>query len=153
MKNTKTLCQTAVVAALYVALTTLNPLSWGAIQFRVANMLCALPFRDKRYAPAVLLGIALANAMSPFGPLAVVFGLMAEGTAYALVVWGPWKNMGNLWKATILSLSVAFFIGAELYFMVGAPFWLTAAGLFVGTFLAVETGNMMISKTALARIV
>ena len=44
MKNTKALCQTAVVAALYVALTTLNPLSWGAVQFRVANMLCALPF-------------------------------------------------------------------------------------------------------------
>lgn len=42
MKNTRALCQTAVVAALYVALTTLNPLSWGAIQFRVANMLCAL---------------------------------------------------------------------------------------------------------------
>ena len=153
MKNTKTLCQTAVVAALYVALTTLNPLSWGAIQFRVANMLCALPFRDKRYAPAVLLGIALSNAMSPFGPVDVVFGLMAEGTAYALVVWGPWRSLGNLWKAVILSLSVALFIGLELYMMVGAPFWLTAAGLFVGTFLAVETGNMMISKTALARIV
>lgn len=39
MRNTKALCQTAVVAALYVALTTLNPLSWGVIQFRVANML------------------------------------------------------------------------------------------------------------------
>ena len=101
----------------------------------------------------MLLGFALANAMSPFGPVDAVFGLMAEGTAYALVVWGPWKNMGNLWKATILSLSVALFIGLELYLMVGAPFWLTAAGLFVGTFLAVETGNMMISKTALARIV
>lgn len=57
MKNTKALCQTAVVAALYVALTTLNPLSWGVVQFRVANMLCALPFKDKRYAPAVLLGL------------------------------------------------------------------------------------------------
>lgn len=43
--------------------------------------------------------------------------------------------------------------GVELYAMVGAPFLLTAAGLFVGTFLAVELGNMMISKTALARIV
>ena len=90
MKNTKALCQTAVVAALYVALTTLNPLSWGAVQFRVANMLCALPFKDKRYAPAVLLGIAIANATSPFGPVDVLFGLLAEGTAYALVVWGPW---------------------------------------------------------------
>ena len=81
MKNTRALCQTAVVAALYVALTTLNPLSWGAIQFRVANMLCALPFKDKKYAPAVLLGIAIANATSPFGPVDVAFGLMAEGVA------------------------------------------------------------------------
>ena len=109
MRNTKAICQTAVVAALYVALTTLNPLSWGVIQFRVANMLCALPFKDKRYAPAVLLGIAIANATSPFGPVDVLFGLLAEGTAYALVVWGPWKRLGILWKAVILSLSVALF--------------------------------------------
>lgn len=111
MKNTRALCQTAVVAALYVALTTLNPLSWGAIQFRVANMFCALPFKDKKYAPAVLLGIAIANATSPFGPVDVAFGLMAEGVAYLLVVWGPWKKLGILWKAVILSLSVALFIG------------------------------------------
>ena len=136
-----------------VALTTLNPLSWGAVQFRVANMLCALPFKDKRYAPAVLLGIAIANATSPFGPVDVLFGLLAEGTAYALVVWGPWKKLGILWKAVILSLSVALFIGVELSMMVGAPFWLTSAGLFVGTFLAVELGNLMISKTALAKVV
>ena len=148
MKNTKALCQTAVVAALYVALTTLNPLSWGAVQFRVANMLCALPFKDKRYAPA-----AIANPTSPFGPVDVLFGLLAEGTAYALVVWGPWKKLGILWKAVILSLSVALFIGMELSMMVGAPFWLTSAGLFVGTFLAVELGNLMISKTALAKVV
>lgn len=129
MRNTKALCQTAVVAALYVALTTLNPLSWGVVQFRVANMLCALPFKDKRYAPAVLLGIAIANATSPFGPVDVLFGLLAEGTAYALVVWGPWKRLGILWKAVILSLSVALFIGVELSMMVGAPFWLTSTGL------------------------
>ena len=141
MKSTKALCQTAVVAALYVALTTLNPLSWGVIQFRVANMLCALPFKDKRYAPR------------PFGPIDVLFGLLAEGTAYALVVWGPWKKLGILWKAVILSLSVALFVGAELSMMVGAPFWLTSAGRFVGTFLAVELGNLMISKTALAKVV
>ena len=75
------------------------------------------------------------------------------GGAYALVVWGPWKRLGILWKAVILSLSVALFIGVELSVMVGAPFWLTSAGLFVGTFLAVELGNLMISKTALAKVV
>ena len=151
MKNTRALCQTAVVAALYVALTTLNPLSWGAIQFRVANMLCALPFKDKKYAPAVLLGIAIANVTSPFGPVDVAFGLMAEGVAYLLVVWGPWKKLGILWKAVILSLSVAHRGGAVRNGGSAVP--ADGRRAFVGTFLAVELGNMMISKTALARIV
>ena len=104
MRNTKVLCQTAVVAALYVALTTLNPLSWGVVQFRVANMLCALPFKDKRYAPAVLLGIAIANATSPFGPVDVLFGLLAEGTAYALVVCGSVHRRGTVYdgRRTVL---------------------------------------------------
>ena len=47
MRNTKAICQTAVVGALYVALTTLNPLSWGVTKFRVANTLCALTFKHK----------------------------------------------------------------------------------------------------------
>ena len=56
MLKSKELCRTALIAALYVALTTLNPLSWGAVQFRIANMLCAAPFFKKSYAPAVLSG-------------------------------------------------------------------------------------------------
>lgn len=153
MKDIRTLCRTAIVAALYVALTTMNPLSWGAMQFRVANMLCALPFHDKKYAPAVLLGVAIANATSPFGPVDMVFGLLAEGVAYALTVWGPLKTLGNSWKVLILSASVALFVGAELHLLLGAPFWVSAAGLLVSTFLAVEAGNFMILNTALAKIV
>ena len=97
--------------------------------------------------------VQLRDIRKSFGPVDVLFGLLAEGTAYALVVWGPWKRLGILWKAVILSLSVALFIGVELSMMVGAPFWLTSTGLFVGTFLAVELGNLMISKTALAKVV
>ena len=99
----KDLCRTAFVAALYVALTTLNPLSWGAVQLRVANILCAAPLFKKSYAPAVLLGIGIANAMSPFGPVDVLFGLAAEGVAYALVVWGPLKWLPAALKAFVPS--------------------------------------------------
>ena len=56
-------------------------------------------------------------------------------------------------QALDVDLSSTGFIGVELSMMVGAPFWLTSAGLFVGTFLAVELGNLMISKTALAKVV
>ena len=81
MKNTKALCQTAVVAALYVALTTLNPLSWGAVQFRVANMLCALPFGGACTQAAM---DRLAEAIAPLQP----DFLVGMGGGKAIESWG-----------------------------------------------------------------
>lgn len=151
--KTKEMCRMALVAALYVALTTLNPLSWGAVQFRVANVLCAIPLVKKNYAPAVLLGIAIANATSPFGPVDVLFGLAAEGIAYAWVVWGPLKWMPAVVKAFILSLCVALIVGSELVLMTGAPFWAVSPGLFVGTIVVVEAGVLILQHTPLERII
>lgn len=153
MLNTKELCRTALIAALYVALTTLNPLSWGAVQFRVANVLCAVPLLKKSYAPAVLLGIGIANAMSPFGPVDVLFGLAAEGIAYAWIVWGPLKWMPAVVKAFILSLCVALIVGSELVLMTGAPLWAVCPGLFAGTFVAVEAGVLILGHTPLGEII
>ena len=56
------MCRVAIIAAVYVALTMVNPISWGTMQFRVANLVCVLPFLDRRYSPAILLGVGLANA-------------------------------------------------------------------------------------------
>lgn len=38
------MCRVAIIAAVYVALTMVNPISWGTMQFRVANLVCVLPF-------------------------------------------------------------------------------------------------------------
>ena len=149
----KDLCRTALVAALYVALTTLNPLSWGAVQLRVANILCAAPLFKKSYAPAVLLGIGIANAMSPFGPVDVLFGLAAEGVAYALVVWGPLKWLPAALKAFVLSLCVALVIGVELVLMTGVPLWVVCPGLFVGTFIVVEAGVFLLEHSPLRNVI
>lgn len=153
MLKAKDLCRTALIAALYVALTTLNPLSWGVVQFRVANVLCAVPLFKKDYASAVLLGIGIANATSPFGPVDVLFGLAAEGIAYALIVWGPLKWILATAKAFILSLCVTLIVGAELVLMTGAPFWAVGPGLFVGTLVVVEAGVLILKYTPLGRII
>lgn len=153
MLKSKELCRTALIAALYVALTTLNPLSWGAVQFRIANMLCAAPFFKKSYAPAVLLGIGIANAASPFGPVDVLFGLAAEGVAYALAVWGPLKCLPAVAKAAVLSVCVALIVGAELVLMTGAPFWAVSPGLFIGTFVVVEAGALVIERSPLRKVI
>ena len=149
----KDLCRTALVAALYVALTTLNPLSWGTMQLRVANILCAAPLFKKSYAPAVLLGIGIANAMSPFGPADVLFGLAAEGSAYALVVWGPFKWLPASLKAFVLSVCVALVVGMELVLMTGVPLWVVCPGLFAGTLVVVEAGVFLLGHSPLRSVI
>jgi len=51
MKNTTTkmMAQGAVIAAVYVVLTlAFAPISFGAIQFRISEALCILPFFSTR---------------------------------------------------------------------------------------------------------
>jgi uncharacterized membrane protein len=95
MKNRKRLlfiCQGAIIAAAYVALTFLASamgLSSGMIQVRFSEMLCILPMFTPAAIPGLYIGCLLANLLTPgvvpldmiFGPIATLIG--ALGT-YAL---------------------------------------------------------------------
>ncbi|UZN00788.1 QueT transporter family protein [Lysinibacillus sp. MHQ-1] len=60
------LTKTALVAALYVAVTVLlSVISFGAVQLRLSEMFNYLALYNKRYVYAVTLGVILANFMSP----------------------------------------------------------------------------------------
>ncbi len=141
--NTRTICQVGVIAALYVALTTLNPVSWGTVQFRVATMVCVLPFLDKKYSPAVLLGVSLANAFSPLGVIDVAFGLGTHAAAHGLLVFGPGKRLPIFAKIVTLSLMVALSIGAELTMVYHIPYVMNVASLFLSTFVLLMAGNVI----------
>ena len=111
------MCRVAIIAAVYVALTMVNPISWGTMQFRVANLVCVLPFLDRRYSPAILLGVGLANAFSPLGIIDVAFGV---GTH-------------------------AMCIGAELTMLYGVPYAVNAVSLFVSTAAILLAGTAVFS--------
>ena len=73
--TTREIAKTALVAALYVAVTfALQPVGYGNIQFRVAEMFNFLALYNKRYVWGVTLGCAIANLASPNGFLDVVVG-------------------------------------------------------------------------------
>ncbi|MDN6194745.1 MAG: QueT transporter family protein, partial [Alkalibacterium sp.] len=59
----------AIIAAMYTGITILIvPFSFGAIQFRLAEMLNHLVVFNKRYAYGVTAGVVLTNLiLSPFG--------------------------------------------------------------------------------------
>lgn len=80
--DTARLVRCALIAAVYVALClVLQPFSYGAIQVRVAEMLCLLPVFGAEYIVGVTLGCFLANllgvSLGTTVAVDIVFGTLA----------------------------------------------------------------------------
>lgn len=87
-KRTKSLVLAGVTGAVYAALTMfLAPISYGAIQFRISEALCILPFFCPATVVGLTIGCMLANLLSTGGILDVVFGSMATLLAALCVTW------------------------------------------------------------------
>lgn len=75
--SVRSITQSAVVAALYAALSLLCSwlnLAYGPIQFRFSEALCLLPLVMPETAWGLWVGCLLANLLSPFGPLDIIVG-------------------------------------------------------------------------------
>ncbi len=74
------LCYAAIIAALYVALTLVSGalgLASGAIQVRISEALCVLPFFTPAAIPGVTLGCLIYNIIGSGNILDIVFGSLA----------------------------------------------------------------------------
>ena len=151
--KTKDLCINGIVAAIYVALTMINPISWGTMQFRISNILVAAPFYNKKISAGVLVGIAIANFFSPLGLVDVFFGVFAEGIAYVIFVYGPAAKIPIWAKVIGLSLCVAFVVGAELTIIYGASYAVNFASLFVGTCVIAGIGAAIMKNKIINRVI
>lgn len=77
-KKTRLMTESALIAAVYVALVLLfKPISFGAIQFRIAEALCILPFFSLSAVPGLALGCLLGNFFSGAAMPDVLFGTLA----------------------------------------------------------------------------
>ena len=75
--SVRKLVHCGVVAAIYVVLClALQPLSYGAVQVRVAEALCLLPVFGAEYIVGVVLGCFLANLLGST-IVDVIFGMLA----------------------------------------------------------------------------
>lgn len=103
--STKKLAAAAVVGAAYAALTmVLAPISYGAIQARVSEVLCILPFFVPCTAWGLFIGCAIANLISASGILDVVFGSLATlGACLCVAALGKGKGAKS-WARCILAV-------------------------------------------------
>lgn len=77
-KRTRMMTEAAVICAVYVVLVLLfKPISFGVIQFRIAEALCILPFFSLSAVPGVTLGCLLGNFFSGAAMPDILFGTLA----------------------------------------------------------------------------
>ena len=136
------LTQGAAIAALYAVLTLVfAPISFGAMQVRISEMLTILPLFTPAAIPGLFIGCVLANLLGGAIALDVVFGSLA--TLIGAV--GGWLLRKNRWLVpvpAILSNAVIVPFVLKYGYAVDLPVWLmmlyVAAGEIVGCFVLGE---------------
>ena len=106
--TTRSLCLSAIIAALYAALTLLlAPISYGNIQCRVSEAFTVLPMVLPQSIPGLFVGCLIANIFSPTPSIwDIVFGsLTTLIAALTRCARSPsWRRLARLWQTARLSV-------------------------------------------------
>lgn len=138
------LVRLSIVASVYVVLTLgLGFMSFGGIQFRIAEALMLLCFYKKDYGISLIVGCLIANMFSPMFLMDMLFGTLATAIAVLLIYISP-----NIYVASLAPvLTNAFIISAELKYFYGLPYWLGAFEVALGEFVCVSILGVMLFKS------
>ena len=101
--TTQNLVKIAVVAALYAALTmSLAPISYGALQFRLSEIMVFLAYFNPIHIVSLTIGCFIANLTSPYFILDGIFGTSATLISCIAIYY-----TGKLFKKSKKGLIVA----------------------------------------------
>jgi uncharacterized membrane protein len=119
----------AIIAALYAGLTILlQPISYGPVQFRVAEALTVLPLFFIEAVPGLTVGCFLANAYM-FGPIDMIFGSLATLTAAILT-----RLSKKIWLGVIPPIVINAFVVPAVLLWVGEEiaYWFSVLTVMAG---------------------
>ncbi len=130
----------ALIAAIYAALTlSLSFMSFGTVQFRVAEALTVLPYFWPYSSLGLIVGCLAANLFSPYSWLDIVFGTLATGVgAFGTYLLGKKKNRLTFWLAPLPAVTAnTVIIGLMLTYQTAGTifspvFIYNAFGVFLG---------------------
>lgn len=127
----RSLVLSAVIAALYAALTLLfAPISYGPVQFRISEAFTLLPVLLPQAVPGLTLGCLLANLLGSATPWDILFGTLATLLAATLTR----RLKSTFWLAAAMPVVCnAVIIGVVLHFtLADALLWPTIASVGLG---------------------
>lgn len=141
--RTKDVTKQGIIAALYTVISlVLAPISFGAIQFRVAEMLMPLPYYNKKNIIGITLGCLIANLFSPMGIADITFGTAATFLACVFIS----KLRNKTLVGVIAALINGIVVGAELHLILGLPLLFSCITVSVGEFVVVQLGSLIMGK-------
>ncbi|WP_297710010.1 QueT transporter family protein [Dysosmobacter sp.] len=137
--TTHQLATAGVIAALYAVLAyfaSIFGIAYGPIQCRFSEALCVLPFLFPAATPGLFVGCLVANLLSPYGALDIIFGSLATLLA---AVWT--QHTHHKWLAPLPPvLCNAVIVGAVISFQ-QTGFTGAFAGAFVYNAVTVGVGE------------
>lgn len=131
-KNTRYITTAGIIAAIYIVLCiALRPISFGAVQFRIAESLCILPYFTSAAVPGLAVGCFLANILGGADLFDIIFGTLATliGAAgsYYLRKRKYLVSLPPILANTIILPFVFRFAYGE-----ASPFWILAGTIGLG---------------------
>jgi len=135
LKTIRMLAVNAILAALYIVLTFfLQPISFSAVQFRIAEMLNHFIVFNKKYFWGIICGVFIGNLFfSPLLPYDLIFGT-GQSILALLITIVVSKFVKNIWARMLVNTGVftltMCLIAWELSIVFHLPFlwtWLTVA--------------------------
>ena len=137
--TTHQLATAGVIAALYAVLAyfaSIFGIAYGPIQCRFSEALCVLPFLFPAATPGLFVGCLVANLLSPYGALDIIFGSLATLLA---AVWT--QHTHHKWLAPLPPvLCNAVIVGAVISFQ-ETGFTGAFAGAFAHNAVTVGVGE------------
>ena len=128
--TTKQLAYGAITAAIYTVLTVaVAPIASGAIQCRISEAMCVLPYFCPAAVPGLLVGCLLSNLIMGSMLLDIIFGSLATLLA-ALCTCYLGKRNGSRWLAPLPAVAFNAVIVGWVVNVLYSPelsYWLCAA--------------------------
>ena len=133
-RNTRQIAISGIIGAAYLAITItpgISAISYGPIQFRIAEALTVLPFIYPGAIAGLFIGCLLANIFGPFGIQDIIFGSLC--TLIAAWLTHMLGKTNRPWLAPLPPILVnALGVSAYLYYFFDLPYWLLAGQIAFG---------------------
>lgn len=133
----------SIVAALYVVLTLIfSFISYGDIQFRIAEILIILCFFKKDYSFSIIVGCLISNLFSPMGLADVAFGTFATILSVVCIAYSK-----KMWLTIIYpTVFNGVIIGLELFIFLKLPLIPSMICVALGEVTVLVVGYLIFAK-------